>query len=96
MNKGKHTSSFSIALQPYLGLITDGIEQWSRKVKPINIYISKFTDEENSYYTEMRNSIKMWNNDFHTLNQTLCTIYNENDTSFSNLCKPIAKKLNFI
>ena len=54
-NNSKHTSSFSVALQPYLGLITDGIEQWSRKVKPINNYIPKFTDEEKSYYTEMRN-----------------------------------------
>lgn len=94
VNKGKHTSSFSIALQPYLGLITDGIEQWSGKVKPINNYIPKFTDEEKSYYTEMRNSIKMWNNDFHTLSQTLCSIYVENDAYFSSLCKPIAKKLN--
>ena len=94
VNKGDHTPSYSVAIQPYLGLITDGIEQWARKVNSIKKYIPRFTEEAKFYYTEMRNSIKIWNNDFLTLNKMLQSIYIENDIYYSSKCKPIAKKLN--
>lgn len=89
----KNTEYISISLQPYLGLIADGIEQWCGKVKSINNYTLKFTKEEKAYYTEMRNNIKIWNNDFYTLNNKLHKVYIENDKHFSSLCKPCAKFL---
>lgn len=41
----------------------------------------------------MRNSIKMWQNDYSVIYETLKEAYSISDDYFGNLCKPIAKKL---
>ena len=65
------TPSCYIALMPYTGLIVDGIEDWvnaynySSKHK---LKLPTFTDEEEKYYAEMRNSIKLFENGYMDLN----------------------------
>ncbi len=41
----------------------------------------------------MRNSIKMWQNDYSVIYETFKEAYNVSDDYFGNVCKPIAKKL---
>lgn len=90
------TPSYYIALMPYTGLIVDGIEDWvnaynnSSKHK---LKLPTFTDEEEKYYTEMRNSIKLFEKGYIELNKTLYEKYEQSETYFSSLCKPIAKRL---
>jgi len=85
--------SYPVALQPYLGLIADGIEQWCGKVSAINNCVPVFTEKEKEYYAALRNNIKLWENDFSKLSQNLEDAYNANDFFFANVCKPIAKSL---
>ncbi|MEL4106293.1 hypothetical protein AAFA46_05555 [Oscillospiraceae bacterium WX1] len=85
--------SYPVALQPYLGLITDGIEQWGRKVNAIKNNVPMFTEKEKEYYVALRNNIKLWENEFSNLSQNLEAVYNANDDYFANECKPIAKLL---
>ncbi len=90
------TPSYYIALMPYTGLIVDGIEDWvnaynnSSKHK---LKLPTFTDEEEKYYTEMRNAIKLFEKGYIELNKTLYEKYEQSETYFSSLCKPIAKRL---
>lgn len=85
--------SYPVALQPYLGLITDGIEQWSKKVNTIKKSVPVFTEKEKKYYVALRNNIKLWKNDFSDLSKNLEAVYKANNYYFSNTCKPIAKSL---
>lgn len=92
-NKKNTGYSYPVALQPYLGLITDGIEQWGRKVNAIKNSIPVFTEKEKEYYVALRNNIKLWENNFSNLSQNLEAVYNANDYYFANACKPLAKSL---
>lgn len=90
------TPSYYIALMPYTGLIVDGIEDWVNAYNNSSKYKLKlptFTDEEEKYYTEMRNSIKLFEKGYIELNKTLYKKYEQSETYFSSLCKPIAKRL---
>lgn len=90
------TPSCYVALMPYTGLIVDGIEDWvnaynnSSKHK---LKLPTFTDEEEKYYAEMRNSIKLFEKGYIELNKTLYEKYEQSEMYFSSLCKPIAKRL---
>ena len=52
---------------PYLGVVIDGAEDW---VKAINnsskckLQIPLFKESESVFYEQIRNSIKMWNQDY--------------------------------
>ena len=95
-NQGIVTPNYYVALMPYTGLIIDGIEDWvnaynnSSKHK---LKLPTFTDEEEKYYAEMRNSIKLFENGNMDLNKTLYEKYEQSEMYFSSLCKPIAKRL---
>lgn len=90
------TPSYYIALMPYTGLIVDGIEDWvnaynnSSKDK---LKLPTFTDEEEKYYAEMRNSIKLFEKGYIELSKTLHEKYEQSERYFSSLCKPTAKLL---
>lgn len=92
-NKNSTGYSYPVALQPYLGLIADGVEQWSRKVQLVKTVTRSFSAEEKDYYTALRNNIKLWEMDFCHLNLHLETAYHDNDDYFAGICKPIAKLL---
>lgn len=84
-------SSYFVALLPYMGMIIDGCETWTNKVDKLKLHSLKFSKEEQYYYSELRNSIKLWETSFEDLSTLLKQKYNESDNYFSNCCKPIAK-----
>lgn len=92
-NKSVSGSSYFIALLPYIGMVIDGCETWSNKVGKLKPHSLKFSEEEQFYYSQLRNSIKLWDTPFEDLYILLKQKYNESDIYFSNCCKPIAKVL---
>lgn len=77
-------------------VITDGIEEWVKAVNnsgKVKLEIPIFLKLEQTYYEEMRSSIKMWQNDYSVIYEILKAAYNVSDDYFGNACKPIAKKL---
>lgn len=90
------SGSFFVALFPYLGLVTDGAEDWlkaynnSSKTK---LDVPLFDKEQQSFFEKMRSSIKIWEQDYDLIYHKLGQIYKESDDYFSSLCKPIAKQL---
>ena len=92
-NKSVLGSSYFVALLPYMGMIIDGCEIWINKVGKLKLHSLKFSEEEQYYYSELRNSIKLWETPFDDLYVLLKQKYNESDIYFSNCCKPIAKAL---
>lgn len=92
-NRSVSGSSYFVALLPYMGMIIDGCETWSNKVGKLKIHSLKFSEEEQHYYSELRNSIKLWETSFEDLYVLLKQKYNESDIYFSSCCKPIAKAL---
>lgn len=89
----KLTPSYYIAVMPYMGMIIDGCENWSNKVKSVKDYTIRFSAEEKAYYTLLRNSIKLWETPFTKLHELLAEKYQKSDIYFSNQCKTIAKSL---
>lgn len=94
LNKEQINANCYIALMPYMGLIIDGIEDW------INAYnnsskhklrLPTFETDEQIYYAEMRNSIKLFEKGFLELNKIIKENYAHSDEHFSSICKPIAK-----
>lgn len=94
-NKEKKINpTYFVSLSPYLGVVTSGIEQWSKKVGETKEFISKFNSQEKDYYEKLRGNVKLSNYDFKEYLDVLEIKYNEADDYFANACKPIAKLLN--
>lgn len=55
------------------------------------LYCNKF--EETIFYEQIRNSIKMWQQDYNEIYISLGNAYRKNDNYFGSVCKPIAKVL---
>lgn len=95
-NRGQLKSNYIAFSMPLLGTIMDGAEDWvkaynnSSKTK---LKIPTFSPEEQVYYEEMRNAIKLWDNGYNTIFEDLKATYQASDLYFSGLCKPIARKL---
>lgn len=89
-------SNYIPSMLPYLGIIIDGAEDW---VKAINnsskckLQIPLFNKSETIFYEQIRNSIKMWQQDYNKTYELLENAYHESDEYFGSVCKPIAKML---
>lgn len=95
-NYPKVDGNFFVALFPYLGLVTDGAEDWLKAYNnsnKIKLNVPLFNKEQQSFFEKMRSSIKIWEQDYELIYQELGHIYKESDDYFSSLCKPIAKQL---
>jgi len=92
-NETISSPSYLVALLPYIGMIIDGCESWSQKVKWLPSDVPSFTEEEKQFYTELRHTIKLWETSFSNLVGLLNQKYNESEIYFSGLCKPIAKRM---
>lgn len=91
---GHLNASYFVALLPYIGVICEGIFQWTGKVFKDKDAIFEFSPEEADYYKILRNNIKFWNEDFTHLIPLLESKYQDSKYHFSNVCKPLAKHLN--
>ena len=89
-------SNYIPSMLPYLGIIIDGAEDW---VKAINnsskckLQIPLFNKLETIFYEQIRNSIKMWQQDYNKTYELLENAYHKSDEYFGSVCKPIAKML---
>lgn len=89
-------SNYIPSLLPYLGVIVDGAEDW---IKAINnsqkkkIQIPRFSKEEEKFYEQIRNCIKLWQMDYNSIYDLIHQAYCESDDYFGKICKPMAKKL---
>lgn len=90
-------SNYIPSMLPYLGVVIDGAEDW---VKAINnsskckFQIPLFNESETVFYEQIRNSIKMWQQDYNKIYTLLENAYHKSDEYFGSVCKPIAKALN--
>ena len=72
-----HESNYIPSMLPYLGVVIDGAEDW---VKAINnsskckLQIPLFKESESVFYEQIRNSIKMWNQDYDKIYKLLKNI----------------------
>ena len=89
-------SNYIPSLLPYMGVIIDGAEEWVKAINnssKVKLEIPIFPKSEQNYYEEMRNSIKMWQNEYSVIYEALKEAYRVSDDYFGNVCKPIAKKM---
>lgn len=89
-------SNYIPSLLPYMGVIIDGAEEWVKAINnssKVKLEIPVFSKSEQNYYEEMRNSIKMWQNEYSVIYDTFKEAYRVSDDYFGNDCKPIAKKM---
>ena len=89
-------SNYIPSLLPYLGVVIDGAEDWVKAVNEsckTKLAIPHFTMDEEKFYEQIRNSIKLWKKDYDTIYDLLEKEYSESDHYFGSICKPIAQKL---
>lgn len=89
-------ANYTVSSLPYIGLIVDGIEAWINRFNDsskIKLDLPVFSEEEKKYYEEMRSSIKIWELPYDEVFNKMSTLYEISDSYFSNLCKPIVRKL---
>lgn len=72
-------SNYIMMCLPYIGIFTDGAEQWCRK---IGMNAPTFNKEEKLFYTDLRQSHKLFNNSFDLYNQLLISKFHESDKYF--------------
>ena len=81
-------SNYIMMSQPYIGLFTDGSEQWCKKV---GLEVVNFTDEEKKYYTVLRQSHKLYELSYDQYRSLLMQKFDESDTYFYNIRSLIEK-----
>lgn len=89
-------SNYFPSLQPYMAVIIDGVEDWIKSFNNSHaekLNLPTFTKVQERYYEKMRESIKLWECDYNDTYETLKYYYDESEDFFSNVCKPLAKKL---
>lgn len=90
------SSSYFVAMIPYIGLITDGAENWvlaMNRSHAGSIDMPPFTPQQKAFYQATRASIKLWEKSYSEILNQLQELYFESDKYFSSMCKPIAKTL---
>lgn len=65
--------------QPYIGLFTDGAEQWCEK---LGLNVPQFTDIEKTYYTSLRQSHKLYEMSYENYISSLMDKFNASDEYF--------------
>lgn len=89
-------SNYLPSLLPYIALIIDGTEDWISAINnsaKVKIEAPLFNDQEKHFYETARSCLKLFDMPYEDVFSVLQNIYNESDKYFSNLCKPIAKRL---
>ena len=89
-------SNYIPSLLPFLGVVIDGAEDWVKAVNnsnKIKLQIPRFSNEEELFYEQIRNSIKLWQQDYDTIYSLIGNAYYERDHYFGSICKPLAKVL---
>lgn len=89
-------SNYIPSMMPYFGVIIDGAEDWVKAINNSNkckLQMPLFKETEQVFYEQIRNSIKLWQQDYEKIYNLLGDAYRKSDDYFGSVCKPIAKKL---
>ena len=89
-------SNYIPSMMPYFGVIIDGAEDWVKAINNSNkckLQMPLFKETEKVFYEQIRNSIKLWQQDYEKIYNLLGDAYRKSDDYFGSVCKPIAKKL---
>ncbi len=88
IRNGKIDGNYTVNFLPYMGLITDGIEDWisayNNTHKTVQIPLT-FTEEERIFYEQMRSAIKIWNNPYDVIYNKIYDLYNKSNNYFSSI-----------
>lgn len=72
-------SNYILMSQPYIGIFTDGAEQWSKKV---GLNFPQFSGGEKEYYTILRNSHKLFELNYKDFELLILNKFKEHDDYF--------------
>lgn len=95
-NINPKASNYIPSMLPYLGVVIDGAEDWLKAIKnssKCKFCMPLFNESQTIFYEQIRNSIKMWQQDYNEIYILLGNAYRKNDDYFGSVCKPIAKVL---
>lgn len=95
-NINPKVSNYIPSMLPYLGVVIDGAEDWLKAIKnssKCKFCMPLFNESQTIFYEQIRNSIKMWQQDYNEIYISLGNAYRKNDDYFGSVCKPIAKVL---
>ena len=89
-------SNYIPSMMPYFGVIIDGAEDWVKAINSSNkckLQMPLFKETERVFYEQIRNSIKLWQQDYEKIYNLLGDAYQKSDDYFGSVCKPIVKIL---
>ena len=95
-NINSKVSNYIPSMLPYLGVVIDGAEDWLKAIKnssKCKFCMPLFNESQTIFYEQIRNSIKMWQQDYNEIYISLGNAYSKSDDYFGSVCKPIAKVL---
>ncbi len=78
-NANNISSNYIMMSQPYIGLFTDGAEQWCQK---LGLGAPQFTDTEKTYYTALRQGHKLYEMPYSEYLSALMTKFKASDDYF--------------
>ena len=84
-NQKQLKSNYYSMMIPYFGVIVDGAEDWLtrlKKSKKIELGVQLFDSTEKYHYEQLRQSIKLWGNDYKSSYKLLEKSYNISDSYF--------------
>lgn len=88
----KIKSNYMMMSLPYMGIFTDGSEQWCKKV---GLEAPSFNKEEKIFYTKLRLSHKLFEKPYEEYKELLVTKFNESNNYFYNLLNFAGRLLGF-
>lgn len=87
--------NFTIALLPYMALISKEAHKWCRKIKKLREYIPKISNETELYYEYYREYNKLLKNDIVAINDNYKYQFNKTKNYFEKDRSNFSKKLGF-
>lgn len=87
--------NYLVSALPYIGVTIDGAEKWIEAYNNSSnskLEVPTFSEQEREFYSQMRSSIKFWDDTFQTIHDRLQQLYNDSDNYFASLCKPFARR----
>lgn len=85
-------SNYILMCQPYIGIFTDGAEQWCKKV---GVDAPQFTTEEKKYYSQLRLSHKLFELPYTDYYSALISKLDESDKYFYSIRSNLEKIIGY-
>lgn len=95
-NINPKASNYIPSMLPYLGVVIDGAEDWLKAIKnssKCKFCMPLFNESQTIFYEQIRNSIKMWQQDYNEIYISLGNAYRKNDDYFGSVIEQINQKL---